>query len=212
MASLQARRGLFFRALGIGALFSGVALLAHIIAGVSLRLALALTVGFLILTVCLVWRRTSGEERLRMLRRTVVGVVSGILATASYDLSKFALSQWDPSPYNPFEAIHLFGVLLVGSSASNFVVNAAGTLFHIVNGISFGLAFCLLIARPGVVTGIGWGLFLAFMQITLYPGWLGTSLYQEFATISGISHVVYGVVLGYSCQYGLQLQSKDGVI
>src|SRR5918992_1280618 len=114
MASLQARRGLFFRALGIGALFSGVALLAHIIAGVSLRLALALTVGFLILTVCLVWRRTSGEERLRMLRRTAVGVISGIVATASYDLSKFVLSQWNPSPYNPFEAIHLFGVLLVG--------------------------------------------------------------------------------------------------
>jgi hypothetical protein len=77
MASLLARRGLFFRALGIGALFTGVALLAHIIAGVSLRLALALTFGFLILTVCLVWRRTTGEERLRMVRRTLVGVVSG---------------------------------------------------------------------------------------------------------------------------------------
>jgi hypothetical protein len=205
MASLQARHGFFLRILGIGALFSGIALLAHIIAGVSLRLALALTVGFLMLTVCLVWRRTSGEERSRMMRRTLVGVVSGLLATASYDSSKFALSQWDPSPYNPFEAIHLFGVLLVGSSASNVVVNAAGTVFHVVNGISFGLAFCLLVARPGVLTGIAWGLFLAFMQVTLYPGWLDIGFYREFAQISGISHVVYGIVLGSSCRYGLRV-------
>jgi hypothetical protein len=205
MASLQAKRGLFFRVLGIGALFSGVALLAHIMAGVSLRLALALTVGFLILAVCLVWYRTSGEERLRMIRRTVVGVVSGTLATASYDLSKFALSQWDPSPYNPFEAIHLFGVLLVGVSTTHFVINAAGTVFHLVNGISFGLALCLLIPRPGVITGIAWGLFLALLQITLYPGWLPLGFYQEFKTISGISHVVYGIVLGYSCRYGLRV-------
>lgn len=208
MASLQARHVLFLRILGIGALFSGIALLAHIIAGVSLRLALALTVGFLILTVCLVWRRTSSQERSRVMRRTLVGLVSGLLATASYDSSKFALSQWDPSPYNPFEAIHLFGLLLVGSTASNLVVNAAGTVFHVVNGISFGLAFSLLIERPSVVSGIAWGLFLALMQLTLYPGWLDIGFYQEFAQISGISHVVYGIVLGSSCRYGLQLQNK----
>ncbi len=205
MASLQARHGFFLRILGIGALFSGIALLAHIIAGVSLRLALALTVVFLMLTLVLVWHRTSSEERSPMMRRVLVGLVSGLLATASYDSSKFALSQWDPSPYNPFEAIHLFGLLLAGSTASNVVVNAAGTVFHIVNGISFGLAFCLLVERPGLLSGIAWGLFLALMQITLYPGWIPMNFYQEFATISAISHVVYGIVLGSASRYGLHV-------
>jgi hypothetical protein len=60
-----------------------------------------------------------------MMRRTLVGVVCGLLATASYDASKFALSQWDSSPYNPFEAIHLFGLLLVDSTAPEFVVDGA---------------------------------------------------------------------------------------
>jgi hypothetical protein len=113
------------------------------------------------------------------------------------------LSQWDPSPYNPFEAIHLFGILLVGSTPSNFVINTAGMLFHVVNGVSFGLAFCLVVARPTVIAGIAWGLFLALLQITLYPGWIGMRFYQEFATISGFSHVVYGVTLGYCCRYGV---------
>ena len=188
----------------MAALFSAVALVAHIIAGVSLRFALALTVGFLVLAVCLVWLRTSEAERRPMIRRTGVGVVSGLLATGSYDFTKFALSQWEASPYNPFEAIHLFGVLLVGSNASNFVINAAGTVFHLVNGISFGLAFCLFVTRPSVALGVAWGLFLALMQLMLYPGWLDIGFYQEFAQISGISHVVYGIVLGFSCRYGLR--------
>lgn len=209
MFFLQSRGEFFLKFLGAAALFSGVALVAHIIAGVSLRLALAITAGLLIVTVCLVSRRTSGEERSRMMRRTLVGVICGLLATASYDSSKFALSQWDPSPYNPFEAIHLFGLLLVDSTAPEFVVNAAGTAFHVVNGISFGLAFCLLVARPGLLSGIAWGLFLALMQITLYPGWLPMTFYQEFATISGISHVVYGIVLGYSSRYGLSRELKN---
>jgi hypothetical protein len=203
MASSQARNGFFLRILGIGTLFSGIALLAHIVAGISLRLALALTVGFLTLTLLLVWQRTSSEERSPMMRRTIVGLVSGLLATVSYDSAKFALSQWDPSPYNPFEAIHLFGLLLAGPSASSLVVNAAGTLFHLVNGISFGLAFCLLVERPGLLSGMGWGLFLALLQITLYPGWIPMNFYQEFATISALSHVLYGIVLGYASHYGL---------
>jgi hypothetical protein len=205
MASSRARNLFFLRLLGIGALFSGIALLAHILAGISLRFALALTLGLLTLTLLLLWQRTSTEERSPMMRRTIVGLVSGLLATASYDSAKFALSQWDPSPYNPFEAIHLFGLLLAGSSASNLVVNAAGTLFHLVNGISFGLAFCLLVERPGLLSGIGWGLFLAVLQITLYPGWTPMNFYQEFATISAISHVLYGIVLGYASRYGLNV-------
>jgi hypothetical protein len=211
MLASYIRRELFFRILGAGALFSGVALVGHIIAGVSLALALALTAGLLLFAVTAVLRRASSEDRHRMVRRTVVGLLSGLLATASYDLSKFVLSQLDPSPYNPFEAIHIFGLLLVGSSVSNFVINAAGTLFHVVNGISFGLAFCFLVAQPTIVSGIAWGLFLALMQLTFYPGWFNIGFYQEFAQISGASHLVYGIVLGYSCRYGLCVSgaSKD---
>jgi hypothetical protein len=205
---VQTRHDFWLRVLGLGALLTGAALVAHIVAGISLRLALALAVAVLIVAVRLSWRRTSSEDRFHMKLRAVVGLVSGLLATVSYDLSKYALSQWEPSPYDPFEAIHIFGVLLAGPTAPNVVVNAAGTLFHVVNGISFGLAFCLLVARPGIVSGTAWGLFLALMQLTLYPGWLDIRFYREFAQISGISHVIYGIVLGYSSEYGLRIRSK----
>ena len=41
-----------------------------------------------------------------------------------------------------------------------------------------------------------WGLFLETFQLTLYPGWLDIRTYSEFATISALSHVVYGATLG----------------
>ena len=205
MSVWQARRELFFRILGVGALFSGVALVTYIIAGVSLRLGLVLTGGCLIIAVGSVWRRTPVEERPRIVRRTSVGLLSGLMATTAYDLTKFAFSQWYPSSYNPFEAIRVFGVLLVGPSMSKFAVYGAGMAFHVLNGVSFGLAFCFLFARPGVVTGLVWGFFLEVFQLTLFPGWLDIRFYREFAQISVLSHVMYGTVLGLSCKHGLRL-------
>jgi hypothetical protein len=49
-------------------------------------------------------------------------------------------------------------------------------------------------------------------QLTLYPGWLNIRLYAEFAQISAISHVVYGLVLGKACQVGLGRTAGTGLI
>jgi hypothetical protein len=48
----------------------------------------------------------------------------------------------------------------------------------------------------GARAGVAWGLFLELFQLTLYPGWLDIRLYREFAMISSLGHVVYGLVLG----------------
>lgn len=76
---------------------------------------------------------------------------------------------------------------------------------HLLNGTSFGVAYLFLFARDGrtsvrraLLTGVGWGLFLETFQLTLYPGWLDIRLYQEFATISALSHIVYGATLDCS--------------
>lgn len=198
------------RLLGVGALFSGAALLTHIIAGFSLPLALAVAAGILVLVVGLVWRRASPERRAVVRSRATVGLLAGGVATAVYDGARFGLSQWDPSPYNPFEAIWAFGVRLVGASAPGSVVYGAGAAFHLLNGLSFGVAFCLLFARPGVATGIAWGFFLELFQLTLYPGWLDIRFYREFVQISVLAHGVYGLALGLGCRYGLSpLEGRD---
>jgi hypothetical protein len=191
-------------ALGAGALFSGAALLAHILAGIALPLALALTAVLLLLVVWSVWRRAAAAERQRLTGRAVIGLGAGVAATLTYDVAKYALAQWDPSPYNPFEAIRVFGLLLTGPAAPAGLSLAAGIAFHLLNGIAFGIAFCFLFGRRGIIAGIGWGLFLELFQLTLYPGWLDIRFYDEFVRISALSHAVYGAVLGWGCQAGLR--------
>lgn len=196
-------RGPILLVLGVAALFSGAALLSHIVAGVSLPLALAVTGAMLVATAMAIWFRADPDTR-RILGGTALrGLAIGLVATVLYDVSRTILSQVDPSPYQPFEVLRAFGGALLGPSASAEAALAAGAGFHFLNGMSFGLAYVFLFGRLAVrsrrwalVSGIGWGLFLETFQLTLYPGWLSIEAYREFATISFLGHVVYGGTLG----------------
>lgn len=184
------------------ALFSGVSLLLNILAGISLPLALGLS-SIVVLALMTGVLRSVGPVGRRWIRRTLAaGALSGIVATISYDVTKSALSLLDPSPYNPFEAIRVFGRLLLGSGASSSATMLTGTGLHLLNGMCFGIAYTLLVAPGGGSTwtraaayGVSWALFLETFQLTLYPGWLNVRFYTEFATISALSHVVYGLTL-----------------
>jgi hypothetical protein len=189
--------------LAFGGVFSGVALLLNILGGISLPLALGVLTALLLIVLAAVLRVSSPESRGWMLRTVAAGIGVGLSATLIYDLTKTLLSQLDPSPFDPFHVISIFGALIVGANADPVLVTIAGTAFHLVNGTSFGVAYLFLFARDGrtslrraLLTGVGWGLFLETFQLTLYPGWLDIRLYQEFATISALSHIVYGATLG----------------
>lgn len=194
---------MFRRALALGALFSGAALLAHILAGLSLRLCLVATLTAAGTMTVALWSAAAPEDRRRVARRAAAGLWSGAAALVAYDGSKYLLSLMDTSPYNPFEAIRVFGVLLAGPEAG-LAIWAAGAAFHILNGLAFGVAFALGSRRGGLLPGILWGLFLEVFQLTLYPGWLDIRAYAEFARISALSHVVYGAVLGLGVRRGLE--------
>jgi hypothetical protein len=189
--------------LAFGGVFSGVALLLNILGGISLLLALAVMTALLLIVLAAVLRVSSPESRGWMLRTVAAGIGIGLSATLIYDLTKTLLSQLDPSPFDPFHVISIFGALILGTDADPVLIAIVGTAFHLVNGTSFGVAYLFLFARDGrtrlrraLLTGVGWGLFLETFQLTLYPGWLDIRLYQEFATISALSHLVYGATLG----------------
>lgn len=189
--------------LAFGGVFSGVALLLNILGGVSLGLALLVMTVLLVVVFGVVLVVASAESRGWMLRTIAVGIGVGLSATLIYDITKTILSQLDPSPFDPFHAIQVFGALLIGSGADPALITATGTAFHLLNGTSFGVAYLFLFAEDGAITirqallsGIVWGLFLETFQLTLYPGWLDIRLYQEFVTISALSHIIYGATLG----------------
>ncbi len=197
--------------LAFGGVFSGVALLLNILGGISLGLALLVMTSLLVGILLIVLAISSAESRSWMLRTVGIGIGVGFAATLTYDVIKTILSQLDPSPFDPFHAIQIFGQLLAGTNADPVLVAAAGTAFHLVNGTSFGVAYLFLFARDGAIpvrrallTGVGWGLFLETFQLTLYPGWLDIRLYQEFATISALSHIAYGATLGLLARWVLR--------
>ncbi|HEY7565368.1 MAG TPA: DUF6789 family protein [Acidimicrobiia bacterium] len=190
--------------LGAVALFSGIALLANILIGFSLPLGLlsaALVLGgILFLTLA----RADAIDRRHAFGVARAGIVSGLVATVVYDGVRTVLSQLDPSPFDPFGALRVFGTLLLGSSASSGAVMAAGATLHFINGTCFGLAYAALFGRDGqrslssaLVTGTSWGLFLELFQATLYPDWLRVAALQEFYLISFLGHVAFGLTLGY---------------
>jgi hypothetical protein len=189
------------RILGAAALFSGAALVAHILSGISLRLTLLFTAALLAVAILLTARRSTPKGREWLRRLAIAGSIAGAVATICYDAAKYALSRLSPTQYNPFEVVHAFGMLLAGSGASPAMIYGAGVAFHLLNGVSFGIAFSFLFRRRSVLTGIAWGLFLEIFQLTLYPGWLDIRSYAEFMRVSVVAHIIYGVVLSLVSQW-----------
>lgn len=197
------------RLVGLLALFSGVALLIHILSGISLGLALGVATAIVLLAFASIWFGAGAVARGRIRSLLRIGSISGVVATLAYDLAKLGLSRLDPSPFDPFGALPVFGQLLLGDAAGPSATLAAGAAVHLLNGVSFGVAYCFLLGDRGVVAGIVWGLFLETFQLTLYPGWLDIRLLREFVQVSGLSHVVYGAVLGSLCRRALANRGKE---
>jgi hypothetical protein len=205
-------------AVGIGALFSGAALLGNIIIGLPLPVTLGVSLTVVIAGATFLIRHATPARRAQMLRTVAIGAAAGFLATLVYDGAKFALSQADPSPYNPFEATRVFGQLLLGTAAPPVLIVVAGTAFHFLNGTMFGVAYTVLFAREGRssiayagLSGAGWGLLLETFQLTLYPGWLSIGFIGEFVRISALSHLAYGASLGLIARWGFRQGGRPGV-
>src|SRR5947207_3853201 len=110
MSDARTYRSIF----GFLALFSGAALISHILLRYSLRLTLVIAAGFVLTVVRWGWKRSGPSRRTEIVGFLKVGVFGGMLATLMYDVSKFGLSRLIGPHYEPFEVIQIFGVLLVG--------------------------------------------------------------------------------------------------
>ena len=191
-------------------LFSGVALLTHILLSVSLPIGLAGTTLLGLVGSLHLWRKLEKFQRLVLRTHISIGIIAGIVATIVYDITKWGLSLIDPSSFDPFGAVPIFGALIAGQSAPEHWLMAAGIAYHVLNAVTFAVAYCILFGQRGTLTGVGWGVFLEAFQFTLYPGWLNIdAFYAEFVTISALAHVAYGATLGYVCKRGLMRTSGD---
>jgi hypothetical protein len=181
----------------LAALATGVALLIYFLTGIALWLGLLVTVSLALAISALVWWVIPIRQQQRLRRRASAGVLAGILATLGYDLSRLLLVRIADFSLWPFDTFRLFGQLFVGSTLPSEVVLLIGIGYHILNGVSFGLAYTLLFGQYGWKAGIIWAMGLEILMVSFYPGWLDLKALDEFLSISVVGHVVYGVILGY---------------
>jgi hypothetical protein len=213
------RRSFVFTTVGLAAGFSGLAIILSIVTPAPLIVAEALTVAVAGMSLVVLAIRAPRPVLVEVSRAAAAGIVAGAGATLVYDVVRTALSVFDPSPFDPFEAVRHFGIGILPSSADPGWILAAGFAVHLINGSSFGVIYAMFArgrlgsVRSALASGIAWGIALELIQSILYPGWLRiTTVLGEFLVISGVGHLAYGATLGLGVRHLLvrRIQMEGG--
>jgi hypothetical protein len=138
-------------------------------------------------------------------RRVIgAGVAAAFAALLAYDGTRLLVVTAFDYEIGPFDAFTHFGAGLIGASASAAARTVAGAVFHVVNAITFGIAYTIWVGRRGVLVGVVFGLGLEAAMIAFYPAWLQVPNLREFTSMSVTGHIAYGAVLGTVARRGLE--------
>lgn len=195
--------------LSIAAMASGIALVVAVLTETSLGLMLLLLGSMAFFTFALKWRRAARDERKIIKQKLLVGLAAGLIATAAYDLSRLIIMTVFDMNVSPFKAFPIFGQLIAGENISTRVAYLVGTIYHLLNGIFFTIAYCFAFGRRHWSYGVLWALGLEVAMLALYPAWLNLEgVMREFTIMSVVGHVAYGATLGLLCQKWLPRRSS----
>ncbi len=146
----------------------------------------------LLLLIALASRTVPSYQNLQ--RRIRLGAVAGVAGTIAYDVFRipFALAG-----QRIFAPIFSYGLLIDGGGMSSPWTDLLGWLFHLSNGVTFGIAFAVVMAGRHWGFGVLWGVLLEavaflgpFTEVYGLTGkWLSIGI--AFA-----AHVAYGLPLG----------------
>jgi hypothetical protein len=186
----------YWKLLAFVPLFTGIALIVHVVTTISLGLAL-IFLGVIVATASwLVWRRLPDNARQEILHRVGYGAIAGAAATPVYDLSRLIIVNLFHTAFWPFDIFPIFGQAIAGPQISFSVATTVGVVYHYANGIFFAIAYAIVFASRPWWTGILWALGLEALMLSIYPGWLHPKAFGEFVSISMFGHVAYGITLG----------------
>lgn len=181
------------------AAMSGVAILAHTFGPVPMSFTVpfvVLPVAFMFVGLVLVRRHLYGRLHV-FAGRVFAGVVWSLLATFAYDAVRAVMRAAFRLSADPFQAMPVFGHLITKLPAADPLAVTVGWIYHLWNGVSYGIMFALLWPRGGALAGFVWAMTLQALMIADYPvllqirpgdpGWYAEGL---------VGHGVWGVVLG----------------
>ena len=177
-------------------LATGAALIVHVVTLLSLGIGL-LTAAILVGGVAwFTWTQLTPDQRIELRRRAMIGLGTGLVATIGYDLARLVLVTSLALTFWPFDVFPIFGQAIIGNDAPRVLTIVVGTAYHYLNGMFFALAYTILLAPYGWWAGLLWAFGLETLMLAIYPGWLHPKAFAEFASISFVGHVVYGIILG----------------
>jgi hypothetical protein len=137
------------------------------------------------------------RERIR------VGAVGGVLGTLGYDLVRVPFALAGQRVFAPIES---YGVLISDASASSNLTSTLGWLYHLSNGVTFGVAYAAVAARRAWPWGVVWALLLETVAVL-----------SPFATRYGLSGqivpiaIAYGAHVCYGYPLGRIVQEQDRI-
>ena len=202
--------------LGVGALFSGAALVTTIVTRAPLSLTMGLLFAFV--TVVASWRLRGLTPDLRLVvrRRAATGLLAGLLGVLAYDLTRLLMVTIFSFQVHPYDTFPIFGQLIIGGDkgTAQWVV---GTGYHYLNGVMFAVGLCMLLPGRRWLFGVAWALGLEAFTLTFYPGWLHMHdiVLQEFTVVSMTGHLAYGTTIGLVNQLRLGRgghKARDAVV
>ncbi len=207
----QSRTARYWLLLAALPLASGAALIVHVLTSISLGVALV-GAGIIVTGAgALTWMRLPSMARTEIVQRAKVGLIAGFLATIAYDVSRWLIVTLFHDTFAPFDVFPIFGHAIAGANLSPAVATTIGILYHYTNGLLFAVAYAILLGPRGWWTGILWALGLEAVMLTVYPGWLHPTPFEEFVSVSILGHVAYGSVLGIFCRWLLARQRRTHV-
>jgi hypothetical protein len=150
---------------------------------------LALEIAGLIAVMIIARRIGAWDVR----HRLIAGLWAGGVATLAYDVVRVPIAR-EGIPV--FQAISYFGTLLAGLDTPSAGSEGLGWVYHLSNGVSFGLMYTMLAPRPSALTAVVWGLGLeGAMLLTPYAEVFSYRRDWRFLTITIGAHACYGAAL-----------------
>ncbi|MEU4242465.1 hypothetical protein [Actinoplanes sp. NPDC026619] len=139
--------------------------------------------------------------------RIRVGAVAGVLGVLGYDVARIPFALAGQRVFAPIES---YGILIADSSASSGLTSTLGWLYHLSNGVTFGIAYLAIAARRRWPLGVLWALLLETVAV-LSPFATRYDLAGHLVpiAIAYLAHVFYGYPLG---RLGRELDGAESAL
>lgn len=135
-----------------------------------------------------------------LFNRLTVGTIGGLLGLVGYDAVRWLIQVTIPVHFDAFAAFPTFGHLMTGKPREAGIALAAGWVYHITNGLTFGIIYALVAGPARWWWGLLWGAALEAAMMVVYPSLMNPRSMSDFVIVSVIGHGVFGAIVGVTCE------------